>query len=81
MEIYIPMEGLLDVSAEIARLKKDIAKIESSLDFLHRKLRNSDFVDNAPGEVVEKEKAKFDELKKKRQKIEDNMNILKSIDR
>jgi valyl-tRNA synthetase len=81
MEIYIPMEGLLDVSAEITRLKKEIAKIESSLDLLHRKLRNSDFVNNAPVEVVEKEKAKFDDLKQKRLKIEDNMNILMSIDR
>jgi valyl-tRNA synthetase len=81
MEIYIPMEGLLDVAAELARLKKDIGKIETSLDLVHRKLRNSDFVDNAPEEVIEKEKAKFEDLKRKRSKIEDNINILMSIDR
>jgi valyl-tRNA synthetase len=81
MEIYIPMEGLLDVQAELARLKKEIAKIEGSLDQVHRKLRNGDFVDNAPAEVIEKEKAKFEELKGKRGKIEENINILTSIDR
>jgi valyl-tRNA synthetase len=81
MEIYIPMEGLLDVAAELARLKKEIAKIEGSLDQVHRKLRNNDFVDNAPQEVIEKEKAKFEEFKKKRTKIEENINILMSIDR
>jgi valyl-tRNA synthetase len=81
MEIYIPMEGLLDVAVELARLKKDIGKIEVSLDLVHRKLRNSDFVDNAPEEVIEKEKAKFEDLKRKRSKIEDNINILMSIDR
>jgi valyl-tRNA synthetase len=81
MEIYIPMEGLLDVSAELARLKKEIAKIEVSLDMVHRKLRNSDFIDNAPKEVVDKEQAKFEELKQKRQKVEENMNILMSIGR
>jgi valyl-tRNA synthetase len=48
---------------------------------VHRKLRNGDFVDNAPAEVIEKEKAKFEELKGKRGKIEENINILTSIDR
>jgi valyl-tRNA synthetase len=81
MEIYIPMEGLLDISAELTRLKKDMIKIEGSLDFAQKKLRNSDFVDNAPKEVIEKEKARFEELRQKRQKIEENMKILLSIDR
>jgi|WetSurMetagenome_2_1015567.scaffolds.fasta_scaffold00190_7 valyl-tRNA synthetase len=80
MEIYIPMEGLLDVEAELARLKKEIAKIQGSLDQVQRKLRNNDFVDNAPAEIIEKEKAKFEDFRNKRRKIEENINILMSID-
>jgi valyl-tRNA synthetase len=81
MEIYIPMEGLLDVASEISRLEKEIAKVESSLAFLNKKLQNDDFMSNAPREVVEKERIKFDDLVKKEQKIEENLKLLRSIDR
>jgi valyl-tRNA synthetase len=80
MDIYIPMEGLLDVGAEIARLKKEIAKVENSLVFINKKLQNDDFMNNAPKEVVEKERTKFDDLVQKEQKIEDNLKLLRSID-
>jgi valyl-tRNA synthetase len=81
MEIYIPMEGLLDVASEVSRLEKEIAKVESSLAFLNKKLQNDDFMSNAPREVVEKERIKFDDLVKKEQKIEENLKLLRSIDR
>jgi valyl-tRNA synthetase len=80
MDIYIPMEGLLDVGAEIARLRKEIAKVESSLVFINKKLQNGDYMNNAPKEVVEKERAKFDDLVQKEQKIEENLKLLRSID-
>ena len=80
MDIYIPMEGLLDVEAEIARLQKEIAKVESSLVFINKKLQNGDYMNNAPKEVVEKERAKFDDLVQKEQKIEENLKLLRSID-
>ncbi len=81
MEIYIPMEGLLDVASEMARLGKEIAKVESSLAFINKKLQNDDFMSNAPKEVVEKERVKFDDLVRKEQKIEENLKLLRSIDR
>ena len=81
MEIYIPMEGLLDVASEVSRLEKEIAKVGSSLAFLNKKLQNDDFMSNAPREVVEKERIKFDDLVKKEQKIEENLKLLRSIDR
>ena len=81
MEIYIPMEGLLDVASEVSRLEKEIAKVESSLAFLNKKLQNDDFMSNAPREVVEKERVKFDDLVQKEQKIEENLKLLRSIDR
>jgi valyl-tRNA synthetase len=80
MDIYIPMEGLLDVGAEISRLQKEIAKVESSLVFINKKLQNGDYINNAPKEVVEKERTKFDDLVQKEQKIEENLKLLRSID-
>ncbi|MBZ0157585.1 MAG: valine--tRNA ligase [Alphaproteobacteria bacterium] len=80
MEIYVPIEGLLDVQAEIRRLAKEMAKLEESLTFLGRKLRNEDFLKNAPKNVLEKDRAKFEELKGKREKIEENIRLLETID-
>ena len=79
MEIYIPMEGLLDVASEIVRLKKEAAKLEDSMAFINKKLQNSDFISNAPREVVEKERAKFNDLVQREQKVAENLTLLRSI--
>ncbi|MGH8092796.1 MAG: valine--tRNA ligase [Chthoniobacterales bacterium] len=51
-ELYLPLEGLLDVAAERQRLGKEIAKVEAELVTVRKKLANQNFVTNAPGEVV-----------------------------
>ncbi len=79
IEIYIPIEGLLDVTTEISRLKKEIAKADESIGFLNKKLLNEDFLRNAPKDIVIKEKAKFDELIQKKEKIEENIRLLKEV--
>jgi valyl-tRNA synthetase len=56
-EVYLPMEGLIDVEAERVRISKEI-KCEG-------KLGNASFVDRAPPEVVEQEKARLDDWKTK----------------
>jgi len=43
MEIYIPMEGLLDVASEVSRLEKEIAKVESSLAFSQQEVAERRF--------------------------------------
>jgi valyl-tRNA synthetase len=58
LEILVPMAGLIDTEAERARLKKEIAKLESGLKAVGGKLSNAKFVDNAPEAVVEKERGK-----------------------
>ncbi len=81
MEIYVPIEGLLDIKNEINRLFKEMAKLDESLSFLNKKLRNEDFINNAPKAVLEKDKAKFSDLVNKREKIEENMKLLESIEK
>jgi len=76
MEIYIPLKGVLNVSAEIDRLIKERKKIEVSLDTLNKKLLNDDFLRKAPQEIIEKEKAKYDELIHMRDKITTSIKIL-----
>ena len=63
MKILIPMAGLIDKDAELARLDKEIAKREQEVQRIETKLGNSGFVDKAPAEVVEKERAKVEDAK------------------
>lgn len=58
VEIYLPLAGLINITDEIARLTKELAKWQKELDMVSRKLSNEKFVTNAKPEVVEKEQAK-----------------------
>jgi len=52
----IPVEGLIDLGAEKARLTKDIEKAQAEIDKVDKKLGNSAFTDKAPEHVVQLQK-------------------------
>ena len=62
MKILIPMAGLIDKDAELARLIKEITKLESDIQRTKGKLSNESFVSKAPAAVVQKEKDRIAEL-------------------
>jgi len=64
-EIYLPLEGLIDVEAEKIRLTREIGKLEQELARSEAKLSNESFVARAPAEVVEQEKARLEEWRTK----------------
>ena len=53
MQILIPLAGLIDKGAEIARLSKEIEKIEKNLAGVESRLNNPAFVEKAKPEVIE----------------------------
>mgnify|MGYP006272183187 CR=1 FL=1 len=57
-EIFIPLEGLIDLDKERDRIQKEIKKTEGFLKSVEGKLSNEKFVENAPEEVVERERQK-----------------------
>ncbi|WP_194757231.1 valine--tRNA ligase [Aliidiomarina indica] len=59
MEIHIPMAGLIDKDAELARLGKAIEKAQKELQRMAGKLNNENFVSKAPADVIEKEREKL----------------------
>ena len=54
----LPLKGVIDLSAEKARLDKEIAKADADIKRVDAKLANEKFVANAPEEIVEEEKEK-----------------------
>jgi valyl-tRNA synthetase len=76
-EIYVPLEGLIDLDVERQRLQKEITRLEGSLAGIEKKLSNEKFVSGAPAEVVEKERTKqrdWQENLRKLKEILSNLN-------
>jgi valyl-tRNA synthetase len=76
VEVYVPLEGLLDPDLELERLRKEEEKIDETISFLNRKLMNEDFLKRAPNDIVVKEKEKYEECLKKKERIRENMKKL-----
>jgi len=62
LELFIPLEGLIDKSAEIARLQKELDRTKKDFDKINMQLSNERFVQNAPKEIVAQEKNRLTEI-------------------
>jgi valyl-tRNA synthetase len=76
MEILIPLEGLIDKEAEIARLDKEITKLEKVIKLSSGKLSNDNYVAKAPAQVVQKERDKLAELKQSLSQLQEQRQSL-----
>jgi len=78
-EVYIPVEGLLDVEAEVERLAKERKKVQESIGLIGGKLSSEEFLTRAPKEVVEKERAKYLELIQRDERIGRSVQKLREM--
>jgi len=62
LRILIPMAGLIDTQAELARLTKAIEKLQQDIQRGQAKLQNANFVDRAPADVVTRERQKVTDM-------------------
>ncbi len=76
-EIYVPLEGLVDLDKEIARLEKEADAVALALQRVKGKLSNRSFLAKAPPDVIEKERAKEEELEQKQAAIERRLAALR----
>ena len=79
MKILIPMAGLIDKKAEIARLEKEIQKITKDLPRVKGKLNNPNFIDKAPEDVIAKEQEKLATLESSLHNLEEQLVKIKEL--
>jgi valyl-tRNA synthetase len=76
--IYVLLEGILDFAKETERLEKELGKVAKELAALMKKLQNQDFLAKAPADVVAKVKDQQQGLLEKQQKLEVNLQKIRS---
>jgi len=79
IEVYVPLEGLVDLAAERGRLNRELAKVNESLERVNRKLTNTDFLDKAPAEVVSRQRATQAELQDARRKLQEDLGRVEAL--
>jgi valyl-tRNA synthetase len=77
LDLYLPLEGLIDLERERGRIEKTLGEVERELDRTARKLENEQFLSKAPAEVVDKEAQKRRALETKRERLASHLESLR----
>ena len=75
----LPLAGVLDVAGEKQRLSKEIAKLQSEIEKLDKKLGNESFIAKAPPEVVEEQRGRRDEAARAAAKLDAALSRLAAM--
>lgn len=76
-EVFLPLEGLINIEEEIKRLQKELEKWNKEVERVQKKLSNKGFISKAPKEVVEAERAKEKDYLEKQQAVLKRLEELK----
>ncbi|WED43669.1 valine--tRNA ligase [Legionella cardiaca] len=79
LELLIPMAGLIDKEAELARLHKELTKLDKDISLAEGKLGNPKFTDNAPAEIIAKEQEKLAQALLTRDKLLHHKKTVESL--
>jgi len=80
LQLLIPLAGLVDKNAEIARLNKAIAKLEKDLQVINQKLGNEHFVAKAPENLVHAERENQQAMSYQLTVLQKKIEQIKTID-
>jgi len=73
----VPLDGMIDVEAEIAKVEAEILRYQGFLRGVNAKLSNEKFVANAPAQVVETERKKLADATTKIENLKERLAALK----
>lgn len=77
LSVIVPLEGLVDSDKERSRIERSLQKLEKDLQIVEKKLSNKGFVDRAPADVVQKERARLDSMSDERTKLKQALDALR----
>ena len=75
-ELCLPLEGLIDVAAEKARLAKNLEKIKGEIEHIEKRLNNPAFAEKAPAAVLADNRARLAEWQAKQAHAQAALNAL-----
>jgi valyl-tRNA synthetase len=75
-ELYLPLEGLIDIEAEKVRLNKELQKIEVEITKVEEKLNNPNFIGKVPAAVLEEHQKRLADWQAKRESVLRNLKAL-----
>jgi valyl-tRNA synthetase len=75
-EVFVPLEGLIDIELERKRLEKEIARVTGLVNGIDSKLGNAKFLSNAPEDVVAREHEKQAAFRLNLEKLHANLHSL-----
>jgi valyl-tRNA synthetase len=78
-EVFLPLEGLVDLEEERARLAREADKLLRELENSRKKLRNQDFLAKARPDVVDKERRRLEELEESLEKLKRAQESLRAV--
>jgi valyl-tRNA synthetase len=79
LELLIPLEGFIDVEAELKRLQKELIKLDKDITFVASKLNNPQFTSRAPEEIIAKEKEKLAQAQLSYQKLMEHKKFIEQM--
>ncbi|MGP8021524.1 MAG: valine--tRNA ligase [Limisphaerales bacterium] len=77
-DLFLPLEGLIDVEAETARLKKELEKIEAEAAKVEQKLANPNFTQKVPANVLQEHQQRLADWQAKREHVKSTIAALQS---
>jgi len=78
IEVFVPLEGLVDLAKEKLRLEKDESMITRAIHSLTARLKDKNFLSKAPADVIEKQKVQKAEYQVQLKKLKENLKQLKN---
>ena len=78
LRLTIPLEGVIDIEAEVARLEKQIGDLNKNIERAEKQLGNAKFVERAPEAVVQQARDRLQSDQQAVKVLEEQLNELKS---
>jgi valyl-tRNA synthetase len=78
-EVFVPLAGMIDLEQERKRLRNEIEEKEGFLKSVEQKLNNTQFVNKAPDEVVDRERQKRKDATAELKRLRENLSDLEEV--